>query len=72
MAATAAGLLGNGSGDLVGIDAPIGQGVSEVLRLAVGQCGMLATFLAFGEALVDPIPIRLIFDDENTAVRHGS
>ncbi len=32
---------------------------------------MFATFLAFGEALVDPIAVRLIFDDENAAVRHG-
>ncbi len=29
---------------------------------------MGAAFVAFGEALVDPIAVGLIFDDENAAV----
>jgi hypothetical protein len=30
---------------------------------------MRAAFLAFGEALVDPVAVGLVFDDEHAAVR---
>ena len=69
MIAIRAGRLGNRSRYFVGIDAPIGRSLGEIPRFAVGQGGVGAAFLALGEALVDPIPIRLIFDDENAAFR---
>ena len=33
---------------------------------------MGATFFALGEALVDPVAIGLVFDDENPAIRRAA
>ncbi len=63
-----AGGLGNRPGDFIGIDAPVGRGLGEIPRLAIGPGGMRAAFLALGEALVDAIAVRLVGDDENAAV----
>ena len=60
--------LGNRAGDFVGIDAPIGRGLGEIPRLAIGAGGMGAAFLAPGEALVDAVAVGLVGDDENAAV----
>ena len=68
MAAVAAG-FGNRAGDFVGIDAPVGRRLGEVPRLAIRQCGVRATSFALGEALIDPVAIGLVFNDENPAIR---
>ena len=68
MAAVAAG-FGNRAGDFLRIDAPVGRRLGEVPRLAIRQGGVRATFLAPGEALIDPVAIGLVFNDENAAIR---
>ena len=55
-------------GDVVGVDAPVGRGLDEIPRLAVGAGGMGAAFVAPGEALVDAVAVRPVGDDEHTAV----
>src|SRR5450756_1296649 len=62
--------LGNRAGDLVGVDAAVGGGLGEIPRLAIGAGGMGAALLAFGQALVDPVAVGLVGDDEHPAVRH--
>ncbi len=71
MAAMRAG-LGNRAGDLVGVDAPIGRGLGEIPRLAIGLRGMGAAFFALGEALIDAVTVGLVFNDENAAVGRRS
>ena len=66
-AAVLAGLRDR-AGYFVGVDPPIGHGLGEVPRLAIGMGGMGATFLALRQALVDAIAVRLIGDDENATV----
>ena len=63
--------LGNRAGDFIGVDAPIGRSLDEIVRLAIGAGGMRATFFALGEALVDAVTVGLVGDDENTAVGCG-
>ncbi len=60
--------LGHRAGDFIGIDAPVGRGLGEIPRLAIGAGGMGAAFFAPGEALVDAVAVRLIGDDEDAAV----
>jgi hypothetical protein len=60
--------LWNRAGDLVRIDPAIGRGQREIPRLAIGLGGMGAALLASGKALVDPIAVRLVGDDEHPAV----
>jgi hypothetical protein len=60
--------LGNRAGDFIGVDAPIGCGLGEFPRLAVGARGVSAAFLTPRQALVDAIAIRLVGDDEDAAV----
>ena len=63
-----AGRFGNRPGYFIWIDAPIGRGLGEVARLAIGPCGMRPAFLAPGEALVDTVAVGLVGDDEYAAV----
>ena len=60
---------GNRSRYFIRIDAPVRRSLGEIARFAIRQRGMRAAFLALGQALVNAISIRLVFDDENTAVR---
>src|SRR5215210_2050018 len=60
--------LRNRAGDFAQVDASIRCGQGEITRLAIGSRGMGAAFLALGEALVDPITISLVGNDENAAV----
>ena len=66
--AVAAGRLGNRPRDFIRIDAPIGRGLGEIARLAIGPRGMGAAFVALGQALVDAVTVGLVLDDENAAV----
>ena len=59
---------GNRSGDLIRIDAPVGRGLGEIPRLAIGPGGMGAALFAPGEALVDAVTVCLVGNDENTAI----
>ena len=68
MMAIAGGRRRDRAGDFVRIDAAIGGGLGKIPGLAIGAGGMGAAFLASGEALVDPVAIRLVGDDEDTAV----
>jgi hypothetical protein len=63
-AAVFTGTIGNGPRDFIRIDAPVGRGLGEIPRPAIGQGGMRTAFVALGETLVDPVAVRLIFDDE--------
>ena len=63
-----AGGLGNRSGDFIRIDTPVGRGLGELPRLAIGARGMGAAFFALGQALVDAIAIGLVGDNENAAL----
>ena len=65
----AAGRFGNRPRDFVRIDAPVGRSLGEVPRLAIRQRGVRAAFLALGEALIDPVAVRLVLHDENAAIR---
>ena len=58
----------NRAGDLIRIDAPVGQDLGEIPRLAIGPGGMGSAFFAPGEALVDAVTVGLVGDDENAAV----
>jgi hypothetical protein len=60
--------LGNRAGDFIRVDAPVGRGLGEIPRPAIGQRGMGAAFVAPGEALVDAVAVRLVGNNENTAV----
>ena len=60
--------LGNRPGHFIGIDPPIGGGLGEIPRLAVGPGGLGAAFIAPGEALVDAVTVGLVGDDEYAAV----
>ena len=60
--------LGNRPGYFIRVDTPVGRGLGEIPRLAIGAGGVGAAFLALGEALVDAITVRLVGDDENAAV----
>jgi hypothetical protein len=60
--------LGNRAGDFVRIDPAIGRGLRKISQLTVGLRGMSAALLALGKALIDPIAVRLVGDDENPAV----
>src|SRR4051794_20739489 len=60
--------LGNRPGYFIRVDTPVGGGLGEIPRLAIGAGGVGAASLAHGEALVDAIAIRLVGDDENAAV----
>ena len=66
--AAARARLGNRAGDFIGVDPPIGRGLGEIPRLAIGPGGMRAAFFAIGETLVDAVVVRLVFNDENAAV----
>ena len=52
-------------------DTPIGGSLGEIPRLAIGLGGVGAAFLALGKALVDPIAIGLVGDDEDATVGPG-
>ena len=67
MVAVVAG-FGNRTGYFIGVDAPIGGSLREIPRLAVGLGGVGAAFLAFGEALIDAVTIRLIGNDEDATI----
>jgi len=60
--------LRNRAGYFVGVNPPVGRGLGEIPRLAIGMGGMGTTFLAFGQALVDAIAVRLVGNNENAAV----
>ena len=60
--------LGNRAGDFVGVDAPIGGGLSEIPRLAIEPGCMGAAFVALGETLVETVAIGLVGDDKDAAV----
>ena len=60
--------LGNRACDFVRVDAPVRQRLGEIPRLAIGPGSMGAAFLALGEALVDPVAVRLVGDDEDAAI----
>ena len=66
--AMAAGRLGEGSGNLVAFDPPVGRGFGEFPRLAIGSGGVGATFFAVGEAFIDAIAARLAGDDKDLVV----
>ena len=67
MGALCAG-FGDGAGNFVGIDPAIGRGVGKVPGLAVGAGGMGPASVALGQALVDPIAVRLVGDDEDAGL----
>ena len=50
------------------VDAPVGRGLGELPRLAIGPGGMGAALFAAGEALVDAVTVGLVGNDENTAI----
>ena len=54
--------------DFVRVNPAIGRSLREIPRPAIGLRGMGAAFFASGEALIDPIAVRLVGDDENPAV----
>jgi hypothetical protein len=58
----------NRAGDFVRINPAVGRGLREIPRLTIGLGSMGTALLAFGKALVDPIAVRLVGDDENPAV----
>jgi hypothetical protein len=60
MAAVGSGRLGNRPRYFIRIDKPVGGRLRELPRLAIGQGGMRAAFLALGETLVDPIAVGLM------------
>jgi len=60
--------LRNRAGDFVRIDPAVRRSLREIPRPTVGQGGMGAALLAFGQALVDPVAVGLVGDDENPAV----
>ena len=66
--AAAADGLGYRSRDFVRVDTPVGRGLGELPRLAIGAGRMRATFFALGQALVDAIAVRLVGDDEDAAL----
>src|SRR6516164_489013 len=69
-AATVFDRRGYRAGYLVGVKAPIGRGLGEIPRLAVGMGGVGAAFVASRQALVDAIAIvGRIGNDENVRVR---
>jgi hypothetical protein len=58
----------NRTGDFVGIDPAVRRGLREIPRLAIGLGGMGAALFAPGEALIDPVAVGLVGDDEDPAV----
>jgi len=58
----------HGAGNFIGIDPTVGGGLSEIALTTIGMSGVRTTFLAFRKALVDPVTIGLVQDDENATV----
>jgi hypothetical protein len=59
--AFSANCSGNRPRYFIRIDAPIGRGLGEIARLAIGPRGMCATFFAPRKTLIDPVAIVLVF-----------
>ena len=53
------------SGDFIGVDPAVGRGLRKIPLLAIGACRGGAAAVALGEALVDPVAVGLVGDDEN-------
>ncbi len=56
------------AGDFVRIDATVGGGMSKIPLLAIGMSRVRATFFTVRKALVDPVTIGLVHNDENATV----
>ena len=60
--------LGHRASDLIRVNPPIRRGLCEIPRLAIGLCGVGAALLAPRQALIDPVGVRLVGDNEDAAV----
>ena len=58
----------DGSGYFIGVNAPIGRGLFEMLGLAIGKRGLRAAFLALGKTFADGSFRGLIGNDENAGI----
>jgi len=56
------------AGDFVRIDPTVGRGLREIPRMTIGTRGMGAAPFTLGQALVDPVAVRLVGNDEHPAV----
>jgi hypothetical protein len=60
--------LGNRAGYLIRVNSPVGRGLGEIPRLAIGMSGVGAAFVAPGEALIDAVAVRRIGNDKNASI----